>query len=46
VLRSLMGRELDSSSRKNMQNHYHAYSDSSVVDHISLYESLFAESKD
>jgi hypothetical protein len=46
VLRSLIGTDLDSSCRKNMQNRYHAYSDSSVVDHISLYESLFAESKD
>jgi len=46
VLRSLMGKELDSPSRKNMQNRYHAYSDSSVAYHISLYKNLFAESKD
>jgi len=46
VLKSLIGKELDSSSRKNMQTRYHAYSDSSVADHISLYENLFAKSKD
>ena len=46
VLKSLIGKELDSSSRKNMQSRYHAYSDSSVADHISLYENLFAETTD
>ncbi len=45
ALRSLIGKDSDSSLRINMQNHYHAYSDSSVADHISLYENLFAESK-
>ena len=46
VLRSLLGKELDSPSRKNMQTRYRAYSDSSIADHISLYENLFADSKD
>jgi glycosyltransferase involved in cell wall biosynthesis len=46
VLKSLIGKELNSSLRKSMQSRYHAYSNSSVADHISLYENLFAESTD